>query len=166
MRAIGNPSGEPFLRCELKPLAQLDGTLSQREKVQATNRSLQAANDVQIDAFLAAAHAVLQRPLEDYTDLNGFFVSADRLLRERKFAKYQRFLYVNTDGIQDANREKVLKIVVPKGVVFAVSGWKGEETPEGAELYDSPEGFISSFADRLKPPAPEIANEVASAEQR
>ena len=42
MRTIGNPSGEAFLRCELKPLVQPHGTLSQRKEVQSENHHVQS----------------------------------------------------------------------------------------------------------------------------
>jgi hypothetical protein len=161
-RTIGNPSGAGFVTCQLKGLRPIEGTLSQRSKLQRENKAIARANSAAIAVFLAACQPAMNTTPTAETDLNGFLKLAANKLAQRNFKNYEKFLIINSDGLQDAGGETVLhQFKMPKDAKIYACGWKNE-----AETALHFENFISDINDVADIIRTEIhEREVADAQQ-
>jgi hypothetical protein len=128
LSAIGNTNPRGYEVCKINPvpIPEQNAPLSQRSYCTKKSREILAENTRSISVYLKKCQALLQDSSQDQTDVNGFLSKAKILAEQPDSDKYQKWLFINTDGKQDIVRyknEDVDYSLIPKNVKFYTCSW-------------------------------------------
>lgn len=152
-RAIGNPTDRSFSRIRIHSLPFKGGTMSdqKRERIQNEINAIKAENALEVARFMREIAMVLQKPDEDFTDLNGFLARSNNLIAEN--TAIRTLIYLQTDGLHDANNTQTLNCAALHYPCFiAVSGWKNPERCKFDATTEAPAGFLTVLRTQLVKP--------------
>jgi hypothetical protein len=149
-KLIGNPSVKAELVCNINAYDRDCNKLSATEKIKCKKKKqgYDAEQKSAITDFIQKCSAEMKRPLENETDLNGFFVRAQRFVNQPHLQDYQKYIFVYSDGFHDIKTkqgtwDKTLDCsLLPGGVTSCVSGWLNPEPCSFSHDFTTPEQFL------------------------
>ncbi len=156
---IGNPDVKPFLKCELKPPQTVnpEDPLSKRKQQAIRRQRDTGQNQKAVEQFIQDYVAkIYKRKPEMNTDIGGFLDRAEQILDEPRYARFQKTLFLHSDGFHDVGGHKNLPPLEKsrfEGVAFRASGIKDKGLVKNLDvvLYGSPRSFVDNFLYALKP---------------
>nr|WP_295935095.1 hypothetical protein [uncultured Dyadobacter sp.] len=148
--AIGNPSRQSFLRCNLESRVGIDreAVLSVQAKQAIESDRIKKRNEQAIRSFLTSYKSLSSSRAHSQTDLNGFFVQASSFFAEPQFGTYRKMLLVNSDGLHDTAGQHRLDCSLPPDVEVYLCGWSQDAATCSGNQASKFEGVIG-FHDYL-----------------
>lgn len=155
---IGNPNYKPFLKCDLVKVPEVDhkATLSTRKTQTLEQNRIVALNEAAIQNFIASyISQIYDKPVEQNTDIAGFFEKTRQVIIEPQYASYQKTLFLHSDGFQDIKGDKKIDPLssdIFGEIAFFVSGLKNETLVKNLDVVflESQRAFVDNFPLTIK----------------
>jgi len=149
---IGSTTPIGYATCTILPLIENsdDATVSEKIKNKKSNEKKSQKNKVETDRFIQETQKILAERRQPHTDINGFFEKVRLLLNESGNDKFEKWLYINSDGKQSTkNTNKIDCSLIPSDISnFCINGWKAKDECGASCKFLSPGEFIAYFSSK------------------
>lgn len=151
--AIGNPSNQPFLRCNLQAIPKLNRSqnLSDQKRTVLKQQKVKARNTLAINEFITAyRNNIYSLEHSQYTDLSGFLQQVNIVSSEPQYRNFDKAVFLYSDCQHDTGKgTKPVSIDLvdfPK-VKFHTTGADNKQLFEQVSFqeYESPQAFFTNY---------------------